>query len=315
MHHLEYRVALFRIMALQQKYLKQKMTSLTAGLQAAKDQKEKEQIIFEHLKEIEANDIFEIKPEFPRDAEWFNSEPLSFSGALKGKVVILDFFTYCCINCMHILPDLSRLEEEFPVRAGAVVVGVHSAKFENEKVSENISNAIQRYNITHPVINDVNVALWDSLGIECWPTLVMINPNGRVFAVIVGEGHYEEVRILVATALQHYQHLLNKDDISYKQQPTATSGILSFPGKLCCGEEKLFVSDSGHHQLLVVEPSTGAILNVIGCGVAGLKDGAFNKACFSSPQGLVHHGNCLYVADTGNHAIRKVSDVVNIIDL
>lgn len=296
-------------MALQQKYLKQKLTLLTSGLRTAEDEKEQEQIIIEHLKEIDANDRFEIKPEFPRDAEWFNSGPLSFSGALKGKMVILDFFTYCCINCMHILPDLSRLEEEFPAEAGAVVVGVHSAKFENEKLSENIKNAIQRYNITHPVVNDVDIQLWDSLGIECWPTLVLVSPSGRVLATIIGEGHYDETRILVATALQHYQHLLNKDDISY-QQPVdqVSSAILSYPGKLCCEKEILYVSDSGHHRLLVVESSTGAVLNVIGCGNAGLKDGTFTDACFSSPQGVVNHKGNLYVADTGNHVIRMVSN-------
>ena len=252
-------------MALQQKYLKQKFTLLTAALQTAEDQKEQEKIILDHLKEIDANQIFEIKPEFPRDAEWFNSGPLSFSGALKGKVVILDFFTYCCINCMHILPDLKQLEKEFPVGAGAVVVGVHSAKFDNEKLSENIRNAIQRYNITHPVVNDVDITLWDSLGIECWPTLVIFSPSGRVLATIVGEGHYGDVRMLVANALQHYQHVLNTDDISF-HQPTDTSTILSFPGKLCCKKETLYVSDTGHHRLLVVESSTGAILDVIGCG-------------------------------------------------
>lgn len=294
-------------MALQQKYLKQKMTLLTTSLQGAKDQKEKERIILEHLKEIDTNKIFEIKPEFPRDAEWFNSGPLSFSDTLKGKVVILDFFTYCCINCMHILPDLSRLEKEFPVEAGAVVVGVHSAKFENEKLSENIKNAIERYNITHPVVNDAEITLWDSLGIECWPTLVLFAPSGHVIAVIVGEGHYEEVRVLVATALQHYEHQLSKDDILYHQQSVRVSRMLSFPGKLCCENEMLYISDSGHHRLLVVESSTGAILSVVGCGEAGLKDGNFNEACFSSPQGIIYHNNHLYIADTGNHAIRMVS--------
>ena len=295
-------------MALQQKFLKEKLTLLTAGLRTAEDEKEQEQTIFKHLKEIDANDLFKIKPEFPRDAEWFNSGPLSFSGALKGKLVILDFFTYCCINCMHILPDLSRLEKEFPVEAGAIVVGVHSAKFDNEKLSDNIKNAIQRYSIGHAVVNDVDVTLWDSLGIECWPTLVLLSPDGRVLATIIGEGHYGELRILVATALQHYQHILNKDTIVY-QQPTGASGILSFPGKLYSDKEMLYISDSGHHRLLVVESSTATILNVIGCGEAGLKDGTFTEACFSSPQGIVHHSGRLYVADTGNHVIRMVNDV------
>ena len=247
-------------MALQQKSLKQKLTLLTAGLRKTEDQKEQEQIIVEHLKEIDANDIFEIKPEFPRDAEWFNSGPLSFSGALKGKLIVLDFFTYCCINCMHVLPDLNRLEKEFPVEAGAVIVGVHSAKFDNEKLSENIKNAIQRYNIRHPVVNDVDVTLWDALGIECWPTLVIFTPNGRVIGTIIGEGHYAELRVLVATALQYYQHTLNKDTILF-QQSIEASGILSFPGKLYAEKEMLYISDSAHHRLLVVESSTGAIHN------------------------------------------------------
>ena len=293
-------------MALQQKYLKQKMTLLTAALQTAEDPKEKEQIILEHLKEIDGNNIFEIKPEFPRDVEWFNSGPLSFSGALKGKVVILDFFTYCCINCLHILPDLGRLEKEFSVEAGAVVVGVHSAKFENEKLSENIKNAIQRYNITHPVVNDVDITLWDNLGIECWPTLVLFSPNGGVIATIIGEGHFEELRILVATALKHYHHLLNNDPILY-QPLNNISRILSFPGKVSSDGAVLYVADSGHHRLLVVELSSGAVLNVIGCGEAGLKDGTFKEACFSSPQGIAHYSGNLYVADTGNHVVRMVS--------
>lgn len=109
------------------------------------------------------------------DLDWFNvTEPLSTKDSLLGKIVILDFFTYCCINCMHILPDLKKLEQLYTVEDGVVVVGVHSAKFDNEKDSANILSAVQRYDITHPVVNDGNSSMWMDLKIKCWPTLLIL---------------------------------------------------------------------------------------------------------------------------------------------
>lgn len=108
------------------------------------------------------------------DLDWFNVlEPLS-RDSLSGKVVILDFFTYCCINCMHILPDLKKIEDLYSVEDGLVVIGVHSAKFENEKDSANILSAVQRYNITHPVVNDCAQSMWIDLKVVCWPTLIIL---------------------------------------------------------------------------------------------------------------------------------------------
>lgn len=92
----------------------------------------------------------------------------------------MDFFTYCCINCLHILPDLEALEQKFLIQDGVAVVGVHSAKFKNEKVSSNILSAILRYNIHHPVVNDCQAVLWKVLQIACWPTLVIVGPNGKI---------------------------------------------------------------------------------------------------------------------------------------
>ena len=99
-------------------------------------------------------------PEFPKDMQWLNSKPLTKTD-LKGKFVLLDFWTYCCINCMHILPELKKLEQEFPNKL--VVIGVHSAKFDTEKDAENIREAILRYEIEHPVVNDADHEIWDTL--------------------------------------------------------------------------------------------------------------------------------------------------------
>lgn len=112
----------------------------------AESQVEKKEEVLRHIQAVEGNPQFQLDPEFPPDLDWINTpSPLSFSRQLRGKLVVLDFFTYCCINCMHILPDLERLEETYPADSGGVVViGVHSAKFGNEKVSENIKKAIER---------------------------------------------------------------------------------------------------------------------------------------------------------------------------
>ncbi len=124
--------------------------------------------------------------------EWLNtSQPIDLKD-LRGKIVILDFWTYCCINCMHILPDLKFLEEKYPNQI--VVIGVHSAKFNNEKDSQNIRDAILRYDIRHPVVNDSDMVLWRKFGTQAWPTLAIVDPEGRFAGSQSGEGQQRIVR-------------------------------------------------------------------------------------------------------------------------
>src|SRR5215207_7578206 len=128
-------------------------------------------------------------PELEGHRGWLNTErPLSLA-ALKGKVVLLDFWTYGCINCVHIIPDLKKLEAKYASQL--VVIGVHSAKFENEKETENIRRIILRYEIEHPVANDAEFDIWTRYGVRAWPTQVLIDPAGYVVGSISGEGHYE----------------------------------------------------------------------------------------------------------------------------
>lgn len=138
--------------------------------------------------------------------EWINTDgPLRLHTDLSGKVVVLDFFTYCCINCMHLLPDLHALEQKYSHEDGLVVVGVHSAKFPNEKVLENIQSAILRYNITHPVVNDADANLWHELQVTCWPTLVILGPRGNRLFTLVGEGHREKLFSFISVTLKYYK--------------------------------------------------------------------------------------------------------------
>ncbi|CAH0559630.1 unnamed protein product [Brassicogethes aeneus] len=260
---------------------------------------------------------YEPVNDFAKGLEWFNvSEPLSLQKHLKGKIVVLDFFTYCCINCMHILPDLKEIEELFSIEDGLVVIGVHSAKFENEKISKNILAAVQRYNIAHPVVNDDKMQMWRGCDVHCWPTLVMLGPQGNPLVMLMGEGNKDDLIVYITEALEFYKE---KNEISSHKLPLKSAyhmlpdlkGPLLFPGKLTSyidenDKEIVAISDTGNNRVLLVGED-GTIVKQIGGGKLGYKDGKLKEAEFNNPQGLVvQNKNTLFVADTENHAIRRV---------
>lgn len=249
-------------------------------------------------------------PDFPATLSWLNTDkPLSLKD-LRGKVVLLDFWTYCCINCIHIIPDLKRLEAKYPNEL--VVVGVHSAKFQNEKDAENIRNAILRYEIEHPVINDRDFLIWNTYGVRSWPTLVLIAPDGKVVGGVSGEGHYEVLDRAIASLIRDYdaRKLLDRKPMRFVlEKENKPKSVLSYPGKIVsdAGSKRLFFTDSNHNRVLVASLD-GEVQEVIGDGNVGLKDGGFSEARFFRPQGLCFDAaqNVLYVADTENHALRRV---------
>lgn len=229
---------------------------------------------------------------------------------MAGKVVLLDFFTYCCINCIHILPDLHQLEKRHSVQDGLVIVGVHSAKFPNEKVLDNIRSAVLRYDICHPVVNDSEARLWHELEVSCWPTLVLLGPRGNLLFSLVGEGHHDRLMLFADCALQHYgaQGLLKPHAVGIKlYRDSLPPSILSFPGKVAYDNisNRLAIADTGHHRVLLVS-STGNLLHVVGGPESGRQDGGLTEASFNSPQGVAIRGDTVYVADTENHLIRKI---------
>jgi thiol-disulfide isomerase/thioredoxin len=250
-------------------------------------------------------------PEFPKNKIWLNTDhPLSLS-ELKGRVVLLDFWTYCCINCLHVLPDLKYLEQKY--KDSLTVIGVHSAKFDNEKEAENIRQAILRYDIEHPVVVDSNFDIWQHYVVRAWPSLVLIDPEGYYLGSVSGEGHREALDEVIGQLIREHQDkgTINFQELSLtlekQQQPLATP--LAFPGKVLADEvgERLFIADSGHHRI-VVSTLAGEVLHIIGTGKAGLSDGSFSEAQFFAPQGMTidAENQLLYVADTENHCLRQV---------
>ena len=135
---------------------------------------------------------------FPSDIKWLNSSRSLSLGDFRGKLLILDFWTYCCINCMHIIPVLRRLERQFPEEIA--VVGVHAAKFDEERATEHIQQAIIRHGVSHPIINDADKKVWQSYAVRAWPTLIFIDPAGKVakhWKRVKTKGHAEAVNLVL----------------------------------------------------------------------------------------------------------------------
>ena len=246
-------------------------------------------------------------PDFPKDSAWINSKPL-FKRNLKGKFVLLDFWTYCCINCMHVLPELKKLEKQFPHEL--VVIGVHSAKFETEKDTENILAAVLRYEVEHPVVNDADHAIWDTFGVSSWPTVLLIDPEGKAVWGRSGEFKAPEVAEILNLAIPFYrkQNLLDERPFQLDLAADKLANTpLRFPGKILADEagNRLFVSDSSHNRF-VISTLDGKLLDVIGSGTIGRADGDYKSASFDHPQGMALHEETLYVADTENHLLRKI---------
>jgi DNA-binding beta-propeller fold protein YncE len=245
-------------------------------------------------------------PEITGGRGWLNTDkPLSLA-ALKGKIVLLDFWTYGCINCIHIIPDLKKLEAKYPNQL--VVIGVHSAKFQNEKETENIRRIILRYEIEHPVYNDSEYAVWQNYTVSAWPTQVLIDPAGYIIGGVRGEGNYEILDQSIAKTIEEFRKKgeLNEEPLKLVLERAKVGDLpLAFPGKILATTDRLFIADSNHNRIVVTKLD-GTLVDTIGSGVAGAADGAFDKATFYRPQGMALAGDSLYVADTENHLIRRV---------
>lgn len=247
-------------------------------------------------------------PEFPPDFEWINTDlPLSLSN-LKGNVIVLDFWTYCCINCMHTLPVLAELERRYKDQP-VVFIGVHSGKFLTEQDAANVRTAVSRYEIEHPVLVDERMQVWGAFQVNAWPTIMVIDPNGVIVYKQAGEGQKEEIADVIDVLIQKHSQkgTLAREPPAIKHTRTVPQHTLSFPGKISISKSgKMAISDSNHNRILVTDTS-GKIMHVVGNGKAALADGDFDTASFFRPQGVVWNGDDLYVADTENHALRKIS--------
>jgi thiol-disulfide isomerase/thioredoxin len=231
---------------------------------------------------------------------------------LRGKIVLLDFWTFCCINCLHVLDELRPLEDKYA--DVLVTIGVHSPKFEHERDPVALAAAVQRYGVAHPVLDDPELITWGQYTARAWPTLAVVDPQGYLVASMAGEGHAAGLERLLDELVAKHTELgtLHRGDGPYVA-PAPPATALLFPGKaIPSGEGTLLVSDSAHHS--VAEMNGDEVVRRIGAGERGWVDGPADVARFSEPNGLCllpdaiaeQVGYDLVVADTVNHLLRGV---------
>jgi DNA-binding beta-propeller fold protein YncE len=245
---------------------------------------------------------------FP-ELEWINTkEPLAVD-KLKGNVILINFFTYCCINCLHAQSEIRYLEEKFKDEP-FIVIGVHCAKFANEKDRDNILKAVQRLEINHPVVIDNDFQIWKQYGVRVWPTFLLVGSDGDIVGMASGEGNLEVVEqsIEKALALGRENGTLAAErtniELLYQEE-----SFLKYPRKLFINKDKkmMYVSDMGNNRILEIEINSfnkGKLKNIIGSGVKGFKDGTFAEAMLNKPNGIFLDGHDLYICDSENHSIR-----------
>ncbi|MFE9052248.1 MULTISPECIES: NHL domain-containing thioredoxin family protein [Streptomyces] len=247
-------------------------------------------------------------PELIGKGGWLNTGDQQYTLAdLRGRIVILDFWTFCCVNCLHVLDELRELEEKH--RDTVVIIGVHSPKFVHEAEHQAVVDAVERYEVHHPVLDDPELATWKQYAVRAWPTLVVIDPEGYVVAQHAGEGHAHAIEKLVEELEAEHgaKGTLRRGDGPYvAPEPVATH--LRFPGKaLLLPDGGFLVSDTTRHRLVELDADGETVRRHFGTGERGLSNGGPDEARFSEPQGLaVLPDGRVAVADTVNHAIRAL---------
>ena len=251
-------------------------------------------------------------PELAGDV-WLNTggRPLKLA-ELRGRVVLLDFWTSGCVNCLHVLDELRPLEAEFA--DVLVTIGVHSPKFLHEGEAAAIASAVRRYEVHHPVLNDPEMTTWSQYAVKAWPTLVIVDPEGYVVHVAAGEGHGEALRQVIADLVMKHdaKGTLRRGGNLYVPAEEQRNE-LRFPSKAVqTAEGRILVADTGNHSIVEFASDGETVIRRFGSGERGSADGAFDRASFTEPAGIVLLPNDIaqrvgyhaVVADTAGHLLR-----------
>jgi thiol-disulfide isomerase/thioredoxin len=250
----------------------------------------------------------EEAPDFPAGLDWLNTEaPLTWDD-LRGKVVLMEFWTYGCINCIQTLPPLRMLQKKYADEL--VIIGVHAAKFPHEAETQNIRQSILRYGLTFPVVNDKDYAIAAQYGANTWPTFVIVNPEGKYLGKRAGDMLYAQLDRLVGEIVAEFdaRSLIDRSPLDLNPESLGVvESPLRFPNAVLADGtgDRLFIVDSNRNRIVIANLD-GTVRDVIGSGAAGRQDGGFETASFDHPQGVALGGEgALYVADTGNHLLRR----------
>ena len=261
-----------------------------------------------------SNNLDKIFSKNVGENNWINvANPLTLKD-LKGRVILLNFWTYDCVACTHILPQIKKLENELGNKL--TVISIHSGKFDNQKNLNSIIKATLRHDITHAVINDSNLTIWNSFGVKAWPTLILIDPKGNIKKTYVGEKEADNLTDDVKKITNKFRYDLNRDPLPLLlEKNKIAKRVLNYPTKIeyvknfpfrAHNAPAFLIANSGKNNILVSSLS-GEIILQIGSGKSGFRDGSFEDAEFNMPTGMLYDAGKLYVADSGNHSIRLIN--------
>jgi DNA-binding beta-propeller fold protein YncE len=204
---------------------------------------------------------------------------------------------------------LRDLEKKYP--EALAIVGVHSGKFHAERETERIRDAALRLGNEHPIINDRQFRTWRSYAVNAWPTLAVVNTEGRVLGMSAGEFTAAQFSPFIEKLIAAYtaDGTLRTDEHHFRaDEPNIAPTMLRYPGKVAVDGDRIAIADSGNNRVIVARLSgdgaRATIERVVGSGTRGFADGA--NGSFDYPQGMAFDGDTLYVADAGSHAIRAV---------
>ncbi len=244
---------------------------------------------------------------------WINTSRALELSDLKDRVILVHFWSYACVSCFHVLPEIKKLENEFGNRL--TVIGVHSGKFDNEKNLDSITKAVLRYDISHAVIDDSDLKIWNNFDIKAWPSFVLINPHGSIEEVYQGSDSVEKMVKDTKELINDYRYEITRDALPIVlEKNKIAKRVLNYPTKIEYAAyfaykghnaPALFIANTGQNKVLAVS-LTGEIIAQIGSGRDEFEDGSFENASFNSPTGLLYHDSKLYVADSGNNALREI---------
>jgi DNA-binding beta-propeller fold protein YncE len=244
-------------------------------------------------------------PDFTGALEWFNvDQPVELS-ALRGRVVLLDVGTMSSPGYPQSLSGLRQLHNRF--RDELVILCVHVPAFPAERRSRHVLKAAGRLQIPFPLVNDSRQELCRMYGITSRPARVLIDREGCLIGTLTGDGKLSRLEQVIAHQLDRQADTSNRASLPFRLRPVGEPRAeLCFPGRLLVARDRIYLSDAGHHRVLVISPG-GHVLRQYGGEGEGFIDGEGVSAAFRNPQGMAIADEFLFVADTGNHALRRIN--------
>ena len=238
---------------------------------------------------------------------WLNSDRPLTQDDLRGRVLVLHFWSRNCIECVESAAAISQIEAENQGKLS--VIGIFSPKLDAEKERQVAASLLHRRGLRQLTALDKDFRVWREFSVRDWPTTMLIDPLGHIFARYSGKIDLRKFRGDLERLLSTFPKPRVDPPLPYRfivGPESELASVMRFPAKVSGENGVLWVADSANHRVLGMDEYSGKILHVIGEGIPGLKDGDFRQARFRYPRGILAHKGRIFVSDTGNHALRRI---------